>query len=67
MNFYQMFLDFIETFRIVSAKKFCQSLTFLFKGKLSYPTCFSILAICDPTPANAVLCGKINDELWAKM
>ena len=23
--------------------------------------------ICDPTPANEVLCGKINFELWAKM
>ena len=23
--------------------------------------------ICDPTPANEALCGKINFELWAKM
>ena len=23
--------------------------------------------ICDPTPANEALCGKINSELWAKM
>ena len=23
--------------------------------------------ICDPTPANEALCGKINVELWAKM
>ena len=26
-----------------------------------------IFAICDPTPANEALCGKINFELYAKM
>ena len=26
-----------------------------------------IVAMCDPTPANEALCGKINFELWAKM
>ena len=25
------------------------------------------IIICDPTPANEALCGKINSELWAKM
>ena len=27
----------------------------------------TVPAICDPTPANEALCGKINFELWANM
>ena len=26
-----------------------------------------LVMICDPTPANEALCGKINFELWAEM
>ena len=44
-NYYQVSLPFIGTFMIFSAQKCCQSLTFLFRGKVGYSTFSGISAI----------------------
>ena len=42
---YQVSLPFNGTFRIFSAQKCCQNLTFLFKGKVGYSTFCGISTI----------------------
>ena len=54
-NYYQIPLPFIGTFGIFSAQKYCQNVTFLFRGKVGYSTFFGISTILNE------IFGKMNN------
>ena len=58
-NYYQAPLPFIGTFRIFSAQKCCQNLTFLFRGNVGHSTLSGISTFCSII-LNGIL-GKMNN------